>query len=54
MANPGSKHYWDHDVFGYITTMTDLSKNQGHLQLYSKDIEDWRYSFFLKKRTNNT
>ena len=28
MANPGSKHYWDHDVFGYITSMTDLSKNQ--------------------------
>src|SRR5688572_4848144 len=28
MANPGSKHYWDHDVFGYITTMTDQSKNQ--------------------------
>ena len=28
MANPGSKHYWDHDVFGYITTMTDQSKNE--------------------------
>src|SRR6187551_4009947 len=28
MANPGSKHYWDHDVFGYITSMTDQSKNQ--------------------------
>jgi cytochrome c-type biogenesis protein CcmF len=28
MANPGSKHYLDHDVFGYITTMTDQSKNQ--------------------------
>ena len=28
MANPGSKHYWDHDVFGYITTMTDQTKNQ--------------------------
>lgn len=28
MANPGSKHYWDHDVFGYITTMTDQSKTR--------------------------
>ena len=28
IANPGSKHYWDHDVFGYITSMTDQSKNQ--------------------------
>jgi cytochrome c-type biogenesis protein CcmF len=28
MANPDAKHYWDHDVFAYITALADPSKNQ--------------------------
>jgi len=39
MANPGSKHYWDHDVFGYITTMTDQSKNQDTSSFIPKTLE---------------
>ena len=27
MANPDAKHYWDHDVFAYITAMPDPEKN---------------------------
>jgi len=39
MANPGSKHYWDHDVFGYITSMTDLSKNQDTSSFIPKTLK---------------
>lgn len=28
MANPDSKHYWDHDVFAYITALPDPAKNE--------------------------
>jgi cytochrome c-type biogenesis protein CcmF len=27
MANPDSRHYWDHDVFTYITSLPDPEKN---------------------------
>jgi cytochrome c-type biogenesis protein CcmF len=39
MANPGSKHYWDHDVFGYITSMTDQSKNQDTSSFIPKSMK---------------
>lgn len=28
MANPSSRHYWDHDVFTYITSLPDPDKNK--------------------------
>ncbi|MBB1287001.1 cytochrome c biogenesis protein CcsA [Flavisolibacter sp. BT320] len=28
MANPDSKHYWDHDIFTYITSLPDPEKNK--------------------------
>jgi cytochrome c-type biogenesis protein CcmF len=28
MANPDAKHYWDHDVFAYITALPDPEKNK--------------------------
>lgn len=28
MANPSSKHYWDHDVFTYITSLPNPDKNK--------------------------
>lgn len=28
MANPDAKHYWDHDVFVYITSLPDPEKNK--------------------------
>lgn len=28
MANPSSRHYWDHDVFTYITALPSPDKNQ--------------------------
>jgi cytochrome c-type biogenesis protein CcmF len=28
MANPSSKHYWDHDVFTYITSLPDPTKEK--------------------------
>jgi cytochrome c-type biogenesis protein CcmF len=27
MANPDAKHYWDHDIFTYITSLPDPQKN---------------------------
>lgn len=27
MANPDAKHYWDHDIFTYITSLPDPEKN---------------------------
>lgn len=27
LANPDSKHYWDHDIFTYITSLPDPEKN---------------------------
>ena len=28
MANPDAKHYWDHDIFTYITSLPDPAKNK--------------------------
>ena len=28
MANPDAKHYWDHDIFAYITSLPDPEKNK--------------------------
>jgi cytochrome c-type biogenesis protein CcmF len=28
MANPDAKHYWDHDIFTYITSLPDPEKNK--------------------------
>lgn len=28
MANPDARHYWDHDVFAYITAIADPEKNK--------------------------
>jgi cytochrome c-type biogenesis protein CcmF len=28
MANPDARHYWDHDVFTYITSLPDPEKNK--------------------------
>lgn len=28
MANPDSRHYWDHDVFTYVTSLPDPDKNK--------------------------
>lgn len=28
MANPDARHYWDHDIFAYITAIPDPEKNQ--------------------------
>ena len=28
MANPDSRHYWDHDIFTYITSLPDPEKNE--------------------------
>lgn len=37
MANPDSRHYWDHDVFTYVSALPDPSKN--------KDTAQFRYSW---------
>jgi cytochrome c-type biogenesis protein CcmF len=28
MANPDARHYWDHDIFAYITSLPDPEKNK--------------------------
>jgi cytochrome c-type biogenesis protein CcmF len=48
MANPGSKHYWDHDVFGYITSMTDQSKNQDTSRFVPKTMKIGDTVFYTK------
>lgn len=32
MANPDSRHYWDHDIFTYVSALPDPSKNKDTAQ----------------------
>jgi cytochrome c-type biogenesis protein CcmF len=40
MANPDSKHYWDHDVFSYITSLPDPEKNKDTSGFKTKLIKE--------------
>jgi cytochrome c-type biogenesis protein CcmF len=42
MANPDAKHYWDHDIFTYITSLPDPEKNKdtSSFRPYASSIGD--------------
>ncbi|AHF15071.1 cytochrome c biogenesis protein CcsA [Niabella soli] len=45
MANPSARHYWDHDVFTYVSALPDPEKNKDTAQFVesSKKIGDTIY-----------
>jgi cytochrome c-type biogenesis protein CcmF len=40
MANPDARHYWDHDVFTYITSLPNQEKNQDTAQFRSQFMKE--------------
>jgi cytochrome c-type biogenesis protein CcmF len=39
MANPDSKHYWNHDVFTFITSLPDPERNKDTAQFENKNLK---------------
>jgi cytochrome c-type biogenesis protein CcmF len=39
MANPDSKHYWDHDIFAYITALPNPEKNEDTTGFEKKSVK---------------
>ncbi len=37
MANPDAKHYWDHDIFTYITSLPDPEKSKEDTSTFRKE-----------------
>lgn len=48
MANPDSKHYWDHDIFTYITSLPDPEKNKDTANFHYKSISVGDTIFYSK------
>ena len=48
MANPDSRHYWDHDVFTYITSLPDPEKNQDTASFKSQTVSVGDTLFYSK------
>ena len=48
MANPASKHYWDHDVFTYITSLPNPDKNKDTAQFQNKLMKEGDSLFYSK------
>ena len=48
MANPSSKHYWDHDIFTYITSLPDPSKNKDTTHFKNKLLQIGDTTFYSK------
>ena len=48
MANPSSRHYWDHDVFTYITSLPDPTKNKDTAQFRSQWMKPGDSVFYSK------
>ncbi|MBS1920729.1 MAG: cytochrome c biogenesis protein CcsA [Bacteroidetes bacterium] len=48
MANPSSKHYWDHDVFTYITSLPDPTKNTDTSQFKNKQLQVGDTTYYSK------
>ena len=46
MANPDSKHYWDHDVFTYITSLPDPEKNRDTTSFHPRLMKEGDTSFY--------
>ena len=48
MANPDSKHYWDHDIFAYITALPDPEKNRDTSAFDIKEMKKGDTVFYSK------
>lgn len=46
IANPDSKHYWDHDIFTYVTSVFDPSKMEDTAEYKSYDVKEGDTVFF--------
>ncbi|OQY92639.1 MAG: cytochrome c assembly protein [Sphingobacteriales bacterium UTBCD1] len=48
MANPASEHYWDHDIYTYITSLPDPTRNKDTAQFKNKLLRTGDTSFYAK------
>lgn len=48
MANPSSKHYWDHDVFTYITSLPNPDKNKDTARFQNKLLKTGDTTYYSK------
>lgn len=48
MANPDSRHYWDHDVFTYISALPNPEKNQDTVSFNSNPVKIGDSIFYSK------
>jgi cytochrome c-type biogenesis protein CcmF len=48
MANPDAKHYWTHDIFTYITSLPDPSKNQDTASFKTQELSVGDTVFYSK------
>ena len=48
MANPDAKHYWDHDIFAYITALPDPEKNTDTSSFHNKMVKVGDSIFYSK------
>jgi cytochrome c-type biogenesis protein CcmF len=46
MANPDAKHYWDHDIFTYITSLPDPEKNKDTSSFKPETLEKEDTAFY--------
>ena len=46
MANPDAKHYWDHDIFTYITSLPDPEKNKDTASFKSQSLKKGDTAFY--------
>ncbi|MBI3718393.1 MAG: cytochrome c biogenesis protein CcsA [Sphingobacteriales bacterium] len=46
MANPDSKHYWNKDIFTYITSLPDPEKNKDTANFHDKTVKIGEKIFF--------
>jgi len=48
MANPDARHYWDHDIFAYITALPDPEKNKDTSSFETRIIKRGDSLFYSK------
>ena len=46
MANPDAKHYWNHDIFVYITSLPDPQKNQDTASFRPQSLKQGDTAFY--------
>ena len=46
MANPAARHYWDHDIFTYITSLPDPEKNKDTASFKPQSLKKGDTAFY--------